>query len=131
MVTDEMVERAGHALERARHPQWTDEQFEVWWNRDPFFCEHRTSWGHFRGTGKEHVLWEARTVLEAAQSPEQHSAVSEAALMEYARTLAGMPSKYGHSDIGDVLVRYLEGKKTLTEALASFGGLEQNYKHLG
>jgi hypothetical protein len=63
-VTGVDIEAAARRLERARHPQWTDEQFEVWWNHDPYFVERLHNWGHFGpGTGKEHVIWEAKQVL--------------------------------------------------------------------
>lgn len=61
-----MVERAARAMERNAHPEWTDDQFEVWWTKDPFFTQARTSWGYFEGTRKEHRLHDARVALEAA-----------------------------------------------------------------
>lgn len=58
------VEAAARRLERARHPEWTDEQFEIWWTKDPFFTQRVTNWNHFGpGTRKEHVIWEAKQVL--------------------------------------------------------------------
>ncbi|MFQ6309872.1 hypothetical protein [Lysobacter capsici] len=66
VVDEAMVERAGMAMERANHPQWTDAEFDTWWNRDSFFCERRTAWNGFQGTRKEKVLWEARNALAAA-----------------------------------------------------------------
>lgn len=62
-MTEAEIEQAARRLERARNPQWTDEEFEIWWNKDPFFTQHLTGWGHFRGTRKEHVIWEAKQVL--------------------------------------------------------------------
>lgn len=73
-VTDETVEAAGRAMERARNPQWDDEDFETWWERDPFFCERETAWCGFQGTMKEKVLWEARICLEAALTAASASA---------------------------------------------------------
>lgn len=70
VIDDAMVERAAFAMERANNPQWTDAQFDTWWSRDPFFCEHRTAWTGFRGTRKGKVLWEARLALEAAFNPQ-------------------------------------------------------------
>jgi hypothetical protein len=57
------IEAAAKRLERARHPQWTDAEFEIWWNLDPYFTGCVTGWGYFRGTRKEHVIWEAKQVL--------------------------------------------------------------------
>lgn len=65
-VTDDMVERAAFAVERACNPHWTDEEFEIWWNRDPWFVTKIKGWGFFRGTEKERRLWEARIALTAA-----------------------------------------------------------------
>lgn len=68
IVTDEMVERAAKKLERWNKSiyEWTDEQFEIWWNKDPYFVERIKGWGHFRGTEKDKLLHEVRLVLEAA-----------------------------------------------------------------
>ncbi len=69
-ITDEMVERAAFALERHNKAayEWSDELFEIWWNRDPDFVSRETGWGNFRGTRKEKLLLEVRLVLEAALS---------------------------------------------------------------
>lgn len=70
-VTDEMVERAAFALEKKQCQDgmgWTDEQFDIWWNRDPSFMEHNKGWGWFSGTQREKALYEARIVLEAVLS---------------------------------------------------------------
>lgn len=69
-ITDEMVERAAKELERRTKSvyEWTDEQFEIWWNHDPYFVERQNGWGFFRGTQKEKLLWEVRIVLEAAHA---------------------------------------------------------------
>lgn len=65
-MNDPRIEPMARALERARHPEWTDEQFEVWWSHDPHFTQRVTNWGHFGpGTRKEHVLWEAEQCLKA------------------------------------------------------------------
>lgn len=65
-MNDLRIEPMARALERARHPEWTDEQFEIWWNHDPVFVERVTCWSHFGpGTRKEHVLWEAEQCLKA------------------------------------------------------------------
>lgn len=71
MVTDEMVERAARAVEKATMQskyEWTDEQFDIWWNHDPHFVKNETSWGDAfgRGTRKERALWLASITLEAA-----------------------------------------------------------------
>lgn len=63
-----LIERMARALERARNPQWDDEEFEVWWTKDPFFSHLETHWGHFGpGTRKQHVLWEAEQCLKALE----------------------------------------------------------------
>lgn len=67
MITDEVVERAAKALERSMQPQWTDEQFDMWWNHDPFFTVQIATYFYFQGTRKARVLWMVRTVLEAAE----------------------------------------------------------------
>ncbi|QWY83052.1 hypothetical protein [Rhizobium phage RHph_X66] len=71
VVTDEMVERAAKALEKKIKQstyEWTDDEFEIWWNKDPYFVSHETGWGDEfgRGTRKNHLLWETRISLEAA-----------------------------------------------------------------
>ncbi|AGC36108.1 hypothetical protein B7L88_gp064 [Rhizobium phage RHEph10] len=70
-ITDQMVERAAKALEKKIKQskyEWTDEQFEIWWNKDPYFVSAETSWGDAfgRGTRKNRALWEARIILETA-----------------------------------------------------------------
>ena len=67
-ITDAMVEKAARAVEKFNTAQyeWTDEQFEVWWNEDPTFVERIHGWGNFRGTQKQKLLHEMRTALEAA-----------------------------------------------------------------
>ncbi len=67
-LTDEAVERAARELERKRQTEWTDEEIDTWWNRDPFFCEDVTSWGHFTGTRKEYCIWQAKQILAAFPS---------------------------------------------------------------
>jgi hypothetical protein len=68
-MAESKIEQVARAQERARNPQWTEEQFEVWWNEDPFFCERVTSWGYFTGTRKGHCLFEARAAIEAMREP--------------------------------------------------------------
>jgi hypothetical protein len=67
-VTDEMVARAARAVERYTTSDygWTDEQFEIWWNKDQLFNQRVTSWGHFTGTRKGYLLHTTRLALEAA-----------------------------------------------------------------
>lgn len=68
-IPDEVVERAAYALEKLSKQttyEWTDEQFETWWNHDPSFVEKVQRWPDFTGTGKERCLWEARITIEAA-----------------------------------------------------------------
>jgi UDP-galactopyranose mutase len=66
---EKQIERMGRALERARRPQWTDEQFEIWWTKDPLFTVNVTNWGFFGpGTQKQHVLWEAEQCLNGLNS---------------------------------------------------------------
>ncbi|MCL6710477.1 hypothetical protein M8R20_46145 [Pseudomonas sp. R2.Fl] len=66
-IPDEVVEAAARAVERRDNPHWSDEEFEIWWNRDPLFCERRTSWsGYTQMTRKEVALVQARTALAAA-----------------------------------------------------------------
>ena len=66
-IPDEVVEAAARAIERRDNPHWSDEEFEIWWNRDPLFCERRTSWsGYVQMTRKEVALVQARTALAAA-----------------------------------------------------------------
>jgi hypothetical protein len=68
VVTDAMVERAARAVEKRTKEGygWTDEEFEVWWNKDPFFVEKIKTWTDFQGTSKGRLLWETRIALEAA-----------------------------------------------------------------
>lgn len=69
VVTDAMVERAAKAVERmttAAGYGWTDEQFAIWWNKDPLFVEQRKTCAWFSGTKKEKLFAETRTALEAA-----------------------------------------------------------------
>lgn len=66
-----MIERVARAQERVRQSQWTDEQFETWWERDPFFTESVTSWGYFTGTRKGRCLFEARKAIEALREPNE------------------------------------------------------------
>jgi hypothetical protein len=65
-VTDEMVERAAYAMERAHCTYYDETQFEIWWNRDPLFVTRVGRWPDFEGTKKERVFWEARNALEGA-----------------------------------------------------------------
>lgn len=66
-VPDWVVEQAAMAVERSHHPEWSDEQFSVWWNHDPFFCERRTTWsGYENMTRKEKSLATARHAITAA-----------------------------------------------------------------
>jgi hypothetical protein len=68
IVTDEMVERAAKVVERFTTSGygWTDEQFEIWWNRDPYFVTQIKTWSFFQGTQKARLLHETRLALEAA-----------------------------------------------------------------
>ncbi len=67
-ITDEMVERAALALERARMTAygWTDDQFDIWFHRDPDFVTRIQTWSMFQGTPKQKLFHEVRIVLEAA-----------------------------------------------------------------
>ncbi len=65
-----MIEKVARHCERAANPQWTDEEFSIWWNRDPFFCEKETAWPDgFRGTRKQRRIYEARIAIEAMKNP--------------------------------------------------------------
>lgn len=68
VITDAMVEKAARALERFNTSayEWTDEQFEVWWNEDTLFVERVHTWGNFRGTQKQYLFHKVRITLEAA-----------------------------------------------------------------
>lgn len=80
LITDEMVERAAFAVEKATigaRYGWTDEQFDTWWNRDPTFVSHSTSWGFFQGTHKEKRLFETRIALDAAFALATHPSQQE------------------------------------------------------
>jgi hypothetical protein len=69
-IDDAMIERAAKALERQRTSgyEWSDELFDIWWNRDPSFVTRETGWDDgFRGTRKGHLLHEVATVLRAAR----------------------------------------------------------------
>lgn len=71
VVTDEMVERAAKALEKKDKQDtygWSDEMFEVWWNKDPDFITRKRVWAFFQGTTKELCLRNARITLEVALS---------------------------------------------------------------
>lgn len=68
-VTEEMVERAAKEVERATTAKgygWSDAQFEVWWNKDPMFCERVRTWADFTGTLKQRRIHETRAALTAA-----------------------------------------------------------------
>lgn len=70
MIEQEMVERAAKALEKLTDQKtygWTDEEFEIWWNKDPNFVAKVHKWPDFEGTLKQRCLYEARTLLEAAE----------------------------------------------------------------
>lgn len=65
-----MVEKMARFCERRYNPQWTDEEFEVWWSYDPYFCEKVTVWQDgFKGTRKQRRMYEARSALEAMIDP--------------------------------------------------------------
>lgn len=68
-MAETMIERVARAMERQANPQWSDEQFEAWWNHDEFFCDRVTSWRHFTGTRKQMCLHEARIAIEAMREP--------------------------------------------------------------
>ncbi|ANH08566.1 hypothetical protein [Shinella sp. HZN7] len=81
-VTDELVERAAKALEKRIKQStygWSDEQFEIWWNKDFRFVQHENSWGDAfgRGTQKDHLQWKVRIALEAALSHGEDTAPAE------------------------------------------------------
>lgn len=64
------IERAAKALERYRKSAygWTDEEFEVWWNKDPDFTQRVTCHGSgFIGTHKEYMFKQAKVVLDAVE----------------------------------------------------------------
>lgn len=63
-VSPEEVEAAAKELERIRCGpyEWTDEQFEIWWNKDPHFVEHTRRWADFEGTSKQRAIWEAQVI---------------------------------------------------------------------
>lgn len=71
MVVDEnSVVAAAKALEKKIKQStygWTDEQFEIWWNDDPYFVSHETCWGDDFGVGtrKNRLIWEARILINA------------------------------------------------------------------
>lgn len=68
VVTDEVVEKAAMAVERivtADGFGWTDEQFNTWWNSDPFFCKKVNTWASFTGTRKQKRIYETRAAIEA------------------------------------------------------------------
>ena len=69
-VTLEMIERAAYALERHNKSvyEWTDEEFDMWWNRDPRFTKKTNVWGNFAGTEKEKLFHEIEIALKAALS---------------------------------------------------------------
>lgn len=68
--SDAQIERAARAVERDRHPEWTDAEFEIWWSRDPWFVTRLNNWGWFAGTHKEKAFHEARLALTAALEQE-------------------------------------------------------------
>jgi hypothetical protein len=74
VITDEMVERAAKALEKKTMQdtyEWTDEEFEIWWNKDSRFIARKRVWAFFEGTEREKCLYEARILLEAAFNSEK------------------------------------------------------------
>lgn len=64
LYTNEQIEAAAKSLERIRCApyEWTDEQFEIWWNKDPHFVEKIRNWADFSGTTKQRVIWEATII---------------------------------------------------------------------
>lgn len=68
VTLDEMVEAAARAIERNRHPEWTDDQFEIWWTKDPLFVSVTRTWHYFQGTEKQRILHEARIALTAVHA---------------------------------------------------------------
>ena len=94
MIADEVVERAAYALEKKIKQSsygWSDEQFEIWWNDDPYFVKRETSWGDDfgRGTPKNYLLWQARIILEAALSLGKPVAYTTQAQLDKAKESPG------------------------------------------
>ena len=70
-ISNEMVAGAAKALEKRIKQStygWSDDQFEIWWTKDPRFVQKENSWGDAfgRGTMKDHLLWMVRITLESA-----------------------------------------------------------------
>lgn len=65
-----MIQRVARECERRINPQWDDEEFEIWWSRDSYFCDRVTVWPDgFRGTRKQRRMYEARNAIEAMREP--------------------------------------------------------------
>lgn len=72
MAEESMIEQAARAVERSRRAlyDWTDDQFEEWFNHDPRFISSVTCYvGGFVGTRKEHLLREVRLMIERLREP--------------------------------------------------------------
>lgn len=67
--TEAMVEAAAKAVERDRCLPygWTDEQFEIWFNKDTAFVGRESTWGvNFSGTQKGKLFHEVKIALRHA-----------------------------------------------------------------
>lgn len=63
-VTNEMIERAAKAVEKMVKQStygWSDEQFEIYWTKDPRFIEQQHFWGDAFGRGTEKIAFNGRS----------------------------------------------------------------------
>lgn len=61
---EELLERLAHQLERQRHPEMTDEEFDHWFNYDPVFTSKTQLWDDETvGTEKEMLLEETKQAI--------------------------------------------------------------------
>lgn len=70
LLSDEIVLAAAEKIERSRTKcyEWTDEQFEIWFNHDYEFVGRVKNWGHFSGTERERLIYEVTLALSVAQT---------------------------------------------------------------
>lgn len=61
--TEDEILAMAKRLERALNPQWSDEDFEIWWNYDSLFTRKVNTWGYFQGTEKERKIWMVKKAL--------------------------------------------------------------------
>lgn len=70
LQTLKIVDAAAKALERERSQKsygWTDEEFEIWYNKDFEFVGRVKTWSDFTGTEKGKLFRDVKIILGVAQ----------------------------------------------------------------